>query len=367
MAYTSINKPTDYFNTITWSGDNSTGPITGVGFAADFVWWKQRNGTDSFRLADSVRGEGTNTYKLLFSEGTYAEFDGNDNGGSQGNIDAINSDGYTGVIGTTGYNNWNGTGYNYVSWNWLAGGTASSNTDGSITSSVSANTTSGFSIVSYAGNSTSGATIGHGLGAVPNMIIVKSRTTGTYNWAVYHSSVGATKYLRLNSTIAATTSSTRWNDTTPSSSVFTLGDAVEVNETSNNYIAYCFAEKKGYSKFGKYTGTGGGAGLIDSGPFIYTGFKPAFYIWKKSSAVDDWYVLDNKRDTFNISDAALFPGLNGAESDGGGSYNGVDFLSNGIKIRNGNSSINASGETFIYMAFAESPFCTSTGTPVTAR
>jgi len=350
MAYTDIDKPDLYFNTLLRNGTGSSvTAITGVGFQPDWIWQKRRDDTSDHHLTDSVRG----ATKLLYSSSTSAEQT------NSGFVQSIDSDGFT-----MGANDWP-TSATVVAWNWLAGGTASSNTDGSITSTVSANTTSGFSIVSYAGNSTSGATIGHGLGTAPSLIIIKSRTS-SYNWAVYHSAVGSTKYLRLNSTISATTSSTRWNDTTPTSSVFTLGNAVEVNESGGNYIAYCFAEKKGFSKFGSYVGNGN-----NDGPFCFTGFKPALVIKKRAEFGADyrgnWQIHDNKRGEY-------FPGnvvnnridhTNNAES--GGDDLGFDFLSNGFKVRTGNVNYNPSGEKVIYIAFAESPFVTSTGIPTTAK
>ena len=356
MAYTDIDKPTDYFNTILWTGDNTNRTISGVGFQPDWIWWKQRNGTDDHRLLDSVRGEGIASYKLLFSSGNYAEFDGSDNGGSQGNINAITSDGFSGIQGTVGWNNWNGTGLNYVGWNWLAGGTASSNTDGSITSTVSANTTSGFSIVSYTGTG-SNATVGHGLSSVPKMIIVKDRSA-TNNWTVYHVGVGNDKDILLDVTNAENTS-TAWNNTTPTSSVFSIGTLGNVNTSSNNYIAYCFAEKKGYSKFGSYTGNGN-----SDGTFVYTGFKPAWVLIKPSSTTGSWYLFDSTRNSFNVTNSRLKVDGNEAESS---NIDTLDIISNGFKLRDTNAAWNGSGTTYIYMCFAESPFTTSTGIPTTAR
>jgi hypothetical protein len=364
MAYTTIDKPDDYFNTLTWTGDNTDRTISGVGFQPDWIWWKQRNGTDDHRLIDSVRGEGTTSYKILFSNTTDAEYDGNDNGGSQGNINAITSDGFSGVQGTVGWNNWNGSGNTYVGWNWLANGAGVSNTQGSIASTVSANTTSGFSIVSYTGNATSGATVGHGLGAVPKMIIVKKRN-GATNWTIYNSnlSTGASSYLYLNTTDAEGTSyAGYWNSTTPTSSVFTLGNAADTNGNTDTYIAYCFAEKKGFSKFGSYTGNGNA-----DGTFVYTGFKPAWVMYKASSiSGQSWLIHDNKRGNqganANPQDLRLLANATNTEADVD-----IDFLSNGFKPRAGDPHINSSGTTYIYMAFAENPFVTSTSIPTTAR
>ena len=352
MAYTTIDKPTDYFNTVLYTGNNSSShSITGVGFQPDWVWIKPRNGTDGHVLTDSVRG----ALKRLRSEGTNAEDT------LSGSLSSFDSDGFT--VGNAG--EVNSSSYNFVAWNWLAGGSASSNTDGSITSSVSANTTAGFSIVSYTATGST-ATIGHGLGAVPNWILVKKRAGGTArDWAVYHSantSAPETEILYLNNTDATADSSVYWNDTAPTSSVFTVGTGNEVNESSGNtYIAYCFAEKKGYSKFGSYTGNGNA-----DGTFVYTGFKPAFVMTKRSSNTENWYIIDNKRSPFNPPLNALSPNLSHAE-DTNATGRIQDFLSNGFKLRTSDTAVNGSGDSYIYMAFAENPFVTSTGIPTTAR
>jgi len=359
MAYTTINKPSLYFNTITWSGDNTNRTLTGVGFQPDFIWWKQRNGTDDNRLIDSVRGEGTTSYKILFSNTTDAEYNGNDNGGSQGNINAINSDGFTGAQGTVGWNNWNGNTYTYVAWNWLGANTTVSNTAGTITSTVSANTTSGFSIVSYTGNGTSGATVGHGLGVAPAFTIVKNRSMAGRNFQGFHQSLGNTKSHLLNSTEVPRTNVVFWNNTSPTSTLITLGNDADVNESGKSFIAYCFAEVKGYSKFGSYTGNGS-----TDGTFIYTGFKPAFVLQKTTSTTSDWNIVDNKRSTYNVNNLRLNPNTSSAEST---SPDYCDLLSNGFKFRASSSGINGSGETNIYAAFAENPLVGTNNTPATAR
>ena len=344
MSYTNgLDKPDLYFNTVLYTGDATSDRTITNTFGTDFLWLKERNGTDWHHLWDKVRGDG----KRIHTNNANAESD-------LGTYIALVSTGFK-VSGGT-YNN---SGVPFVAWQWKANGSGSTNTDGSITSTVSVNTTSGFSIVSYAGNSTSGATIGHSLGTTPSMIIVKSRTSA-YNWAVYHSSVGATQYLRLNSTIASTTSSTRWNDTAPTSSVFTLGNAVEVNETGGNYIAYCFAEKKGFSKFGSYTGNGNA-----DGTFVYTGFKPAFLIIKRTDSTSNWRLWDSTRNTFNVADKLLFPDTSDQELTSSSYY--MDLLSSGFKIRNTNLDINASGGTYIYMCFAENPLVGTNNIPATAR
>ena len=342
-----INKPDEYFNTKLYSGNSSTQSITGVNFQPDFVWVKSRTSTGWHNLVDAVRG-GTKTIysNRTEAEGTYASA-----------ISSFDSDGFT--VGNNG--DFNGTGNTYASWNWLASNTTASNTDGSITSTVSANTTSGFSIVSYSGNSTSGATVGHSLGTTPSTIIVKVLNEGTYNWNVYTKSLGATKTLKLNLTNAEQTSSIRWNDTEPTSSVFSLGNAGEVNETGKNYIAYCFAEKKGYSKFGSYTGNGNA-----DGTFVYTGFKPAFLIVKRYDSTNNWYMYNNKVNPFNETDRPLKADTDETEATIFGG-NELDFLSNGFKLRDTLGATNASGGSYIYMAFAENPLVGTNNIPATAR
>ncbi len=348
MSYTNgLDDPTLYFNTVLWTGDASSNrAITGVGFQPDWLWIKDRDATENHCLFDSVRGAD----KRLFSNSTSAE----DTLNSSNRLVSFDTDGFT--IGLDG--NVNGSGDKYVGWSWLGGGTASSNTDGSITSSVSASTTAGFSIVSYTGTGSS-ATVGHGLGAVPKMFMVKRRDSSG-SWQVYHGTQGATKFLVLNQTGGVQTASSRWNDTEPTSSVFTVNTDPDVNGSSATYIAYCFAEKKGYSKFGSYEGNGN-----NDGTFVYTGFKPAWVVTKSIDTTSHWNCKDNKRSTFNTVDD--YHKLNEATAeDTGVSSHAMDFLSNGFKHRGNNDEVNGS-ETYIYMAFAESPFVTSTGIPTTAR
>ena len=353
MAYTTINKPSDYFNTKLYTGNGSTQSITGVGFQPDFTWIKDRTTANSHYSANSIMGANIS----LPTNGTNTEITNN----AFGYMTSFDSDGFSLTNGASGSQTVNFSGDNYVSWNWLASNTTASNTDGTISSTVSALTTSGFSIVSYTGNSTSGATVGHGLGAIPKWIIVKARNT-TDNWEVYHASLGAEKYIELNLTAAQGVSTAIWNDTEPTSSVFSIGNNSGVNTNGNPYIAYCFAEKKGFSRFGSYTGNGNA-----DGAFVYTGFKPAWLMVKRSSAAgDNWIMWDNKRDEFNVTERKLEANDSGAEAINASS-NKVDFLSNGFKMRTLSAGNNASGSTYIYMAFAENPFTSSTGTPVTAR
>ena len=345
MAYATINKPSDYFNTKLYTGNGGTLNVTGVGFQPDWVWIKSRVAAHNHHLTDSVRGINS----TLFSNTTGAEDTGTDK------LQSFNSDGFT--VGSSGSINSNTD--NYASWNWLAGGTASSNTDGSITSTVSANTTAGFSIVKFTGTGST-ATVGHGLGAAPDWYLVKRYNGGSGGqWNAYHSSLGATKYMLLNSTSASGTSATRWNNTEPTSSVFTVNTSGDVNDSGDLHIVYCFAEIKGYSKFGSYTGNGDA-----NGPFIYTGFRPTFIIFKRTDGAGAWQIHDRTRETINDGSS---PALKADGTDAEFSKN-VDFLSNGIKIRDTSSDINgASGQTYIYMAFAEAPLVGTNNIPATAR
>ena len=346
MAYSSIVKPSDYFNTKLYTGNGGTNAITGVGFQPDFTWIKNRSRIENHVLYDAVRG----VTKRMESNLTDAEST------KTNGLTAFGTDGFT--VGSAGQNNYNGD--NIASWNWLASNTTASNTDGSITSTVSANTTSGFSIVSYTGTGAN-ATVGHGLGVAPKMVIVKNRSS-VYDWVVWQASFAGTEYMVLNKTDAKGTAAAVWNSTIPTSTVFSLGSNAAVNESSATQIAYCFAEKTGYSKFGSYTGNGS-----TDGTFVYTGFKPAFFLVKQTNSTASWTTIDNKRDPFNVTDKRLFPEDASAEVV---SANGnTDFLSNGIKMRIGHQNINASGSTYMYMAFAEEPLVANVGTgvPATAR
>ena len=266
MAYTTIDEPTDYFDIKLYTGTGSTLNITGLDFQPDWNWTKNRStaGGYSHNLCDVIRG----TTKYIKSNGNGAEQTGSDR------ITSFNSDGYT--LGTDANQEHNYSGHTYVSWNWLAGGSASSNSNGSITSSVSANTTAGFSIVKWTGNVTAGATVGHGLGSAPKVVITKRYDGGTNNWVVGHGAIGFTKVIYLNTTAGSASDSGSWNNTAPSSTVFTVGSNNESNGNGYEFISYCFAEKKGYSKFGSYTGNGNA-----DGTFVYTGFKPAWLLVKK--------------------------------------------------------------------------------------
>jgi len=342
-----IDKPNEYFNTKLYTGNGSTQSISGVNFTPDFTWIKGRSGTygvSNHKVYDVVRG----ATETLFVNLTNAET-------TQTNtLTSFDSDGFS--LGDD--SNVNDGSTNYTSWNWYTGATASSNTDGSITSTVSANTTSGFSIVSWTGNATYPSTVGHGLGVAPKMIITKDRT-GARSWYVYHESIGNNNELYLNGTSGASASST-WNSTSPTSSVFTV-NTDDVNASGYDYIGYCFAEKKGFSKFGSYTGNGS-----TDGTFVYTGLSPSFVLLKETSNANNWMIFDNKRSPFNLRDDFISPDISDAETTGNAN-NRMDMLSNGFKIRGTGSATNRSGSTFIYMAFAENPLVGTNNTPAVAR
>ena len=342
MAYTTMNKSSDYFNTKLYTGTGAEHNITGVGFQPDWTWIKERNNVTSHRVFDIIRGATVEMFPdLTDGESSDAQ-----------SLKSFDSDGFT--LGTDGATN--GSSDTYASWNWLASNTTASNTDGSITSTVSANTTSGFSIVSYTGTGSAG-TLGHGLGSTPKMIIVKCRSDAD-TWAGYHVDVGATKYMELDTSAAAQTSTQPWNDTEPTSLVFTVGNWSATNGSSRTYIAYCFAEKKGFSKAFSYTGNGS-----TDGSFCYLGFRPAFILLKNADRAENWFMFDNKRDTYNVADAYLNADASTAET----TLATVDFLSNGFKIRTSGAYANFSGSNIIGIAFAESPLVGTNNTPATAR
>ena len=336
MAYTTIDNPTLYFEATTYTGGATD--VSSLSFQPDWVWAKKRSGSENHGLFDSVRG----TTQSMNSNTTAAE------SARSGSLTSFDSDGWTmggsdGIISASGST--------YVGWAWKAG-TTSSISGGSITpAAVSINATSGFGIYRYTGTGSNG-TIAHGLGTAPKFIVTKNRDSSSYGWYVYHVGIGATKNLYLHNTDAEVTSSNRWNDTAPTSTLFTLSTNDGVNGSSANMLAYAFSEVKGYSKFGSYTGNGNA-----DGPFVYTGFKPAWVLTKASSRTGRWRVWDNKRSTFNVADKRLDPSSSDAVSTG--STEAIDIISNGFKIRTSEGQFNGDGETNIYMAFAENPFVTA--------
>ena len=332
IGATTATQAGKYFNPVLYTGTGSSLSVTGVGFQPDWVWVKSRSAATDHGLYDAVRG----VQKQLESNTTTAETT------ETTGITAFDSDGFT----TGALAQLNTSSATYVAWNWKANGSGSTNTAGSITSTVSANTTSGFSVLTYTGNG-SNATVGHGIGIAPSMVIVKQRNT-TRSWIVYNSNIGATKYLVLDSTGAAGTYAFFWNDTAPTSSVFSIGTDGAVNTSAGTYVAYCFAPIAGYSAFGSYTGNGSA-----DGPFVFTGMRPAYVMVKRTDTTDQWTVYDSARNTSNLTNRILYPNLANAEDVG---TDGIDMLSNGIKMRNTYSNLNASGGTYIYMAFASNPF-----------
>lgn len=337
IGTSSTTQASNYMNVSLYTGTGATQSITGLSFQPDLVWLKSRSNALDHKLTDVLRG----VTKGLISDTTGAET--TDTNG----LTAFNSNGFT--IGSDATYNTNAA--TYVGWSWKAGGAGSSNTSGSITSTVSANTTAGFSVVTYAGTGAN-ATVGHGLGVAPSMIIVKSRTNGNanYGWGVYHKYDNATPQngiLVLNSTQGFTTDATGWNNTAPTSSVFSIGTGLYVNGSSNNFVAYCFSEVTGFSKFGSYTGNGSA-----DGPFVYCGFRPRYVLTKRTDTTGNWFVWDTARNTYNVVGEELYPSL----SNAGSTATDLDVLSNGFKFRGTTADYNASGGTYIFMAFAESPF-----------
>ena len=330
-AQTDDDFPSKQFGVVTYTGNGTARSFTGLGFQPDMLWIKMRNSGDHGKITDSVRG----VQKALISNTTGAET--TDTNG----VTAFGTDGFS--IGSG--NQYNLNEYNFVAWCWRAGGTASSNTDGTTTVSLSANPKAGFSIITYTGTGSAGATIGHGLSAKPAFIIVKNRTD-TDSWAIYHESIGADFYTAFSGAIFSN-NATFWNDTEPTTSVITLGTNNRVNGSSDNLVCYAWAQIEGYSKFGEFQGNGNA-----DGPFIYTGFRPRMLFIKRNANSHYWKIFDTARNTNNLTDNSLSWDNTDAES----SSNGIDILSNGFKLRNSNSSFNNSGSQFVYGAWGDVPF-----------
>ena len=349
MAYTGINKSSEHFETLIYSG-NASNPrtLSGLDFQPDWVWLKNRTDSNGHTLADSIRGSNVS----ISSDSTAAEVTNK----SDGHLDAFTSNGFTVGAGGDGDARINDDSHTYVAWNWKAGGSASNNTDGNTTTSVSVNQDAGFSIMKYAGDGND-STIGHGLGAKPEYIIFKE-TDGAESWRVHsiYTPNNASNTLALNLADAAFSQS-NWISAI-SNTTISIGTDSSFNTDGNNYIAYAFAPKQGYSKFGSYVGNGN-----VSGSYIHLGFKPAWVMVKKTTAANNWVMMDNKRDPFNMMTEYLLANDNTAEGTG----LNFDFLSNGFKLKSASGGTNTSGATYIYMAFAENPLVTSTGVPATAR
>ena len=354
MAYATINDPSEHFGTILYTGTGTTGhPVVGVNFQPDWVWIKNKASGKDHIVLDSSRG----VTKQLHPNSANTE-------STVSGLTSFNSNGFT--LGSDG--GANARSGAHVAWNWKAnGGTtttndASSTGVGTIDSVYQANTTAGFSIVTYTGTNAAG-TIAHGLGAVPDWIITKNRVSAN-SWAIYHSantSAPETDFLLLNTNDATVDNANRWNDVAPTSTVFSVKQSAETNNSDNSdtFVAYCFTEIQGYSKFGKYVGNANA-----DGPFIYTGFKPAWMIIKRTDSANSWYLVDITRDSANIADHELEANNTGAEATG---TDRLDILSNGFKIRTSGAAYNADDGTYIYIAFAESPFVTSNGGPNNAQ
>ena len=342
MAYTSINKSSLNFTNKLFTGNNTSGhAITGVGFQPDMVWFRNRSSQQNWRAFDVIRGA---TYRLVPNEGSV-------NAAEAQQLQAFGADGFT--VGADG--SVNGNTEAMSAYCWKAGGSASANTDGSINSTVSVNTTAGFSIVKWTGSGAN-ATIGHGLGATPNVVIVKN-LGATENWVNFHTPFGPTKYVKLNDTSAEATSSDVWNNTAPTSSVFYVGSNSATNQSGNDMIAYCFTDKTGYSKFGKYVGNGNA-----DGTFVYTGFKPKMVIVKEYNGSGNWIVkndyYDNQNDHYVL--------VNEVDAETSGAVVGFDLLSNGFKLRGTAGDSNGSSASILYMAFGQS-IVGSNNIPCTAR
>ena len=340
LTVPTVKNGTEYFNTVLYTGNGSTNSITGVGFQPDWVWIKQRNAAENHFLTDVIRGAGIH----LRSDSTAVEND------DSATFTGFASDGFN-LTGTgPAEPQVNDNTDTYVAWNWKAGGSGSANSDGTISSTVSVNADAGFSIIEYTGNATQGATVGHGLGVAPRFIITKKQNDAD-DWFTYHESVGNTKFFKLNSPNAATTSSggIAWANTSPTSTVFSLGSSNATNKSGEDFIAYCFAEVEGYSKFGSYEGNGS-----SNGPYVYLGFRPAMVWVKSADGSEPWVMMDDERPGYNPNSKGIYSNTTAAENDASGRYK--DFLSNGFKVRGTSGEQNDSGETYVYMAFAETPF-----------
>ena len=346
MAYSSITNPRNFMNPKLYAGNGSAGnAITGVGFQPDLVWLKSRTNTEYQNWYDSIRG----VTKRLVSNLSSAET-------TLSGLTAFGTDGFTVGAADTANQNSN----NFVSWNWKAGtafsNDASATGVGTIDSTASVNQTAGFSIVKYTGTG-SNATVAHGLGLAPEIMICKN-LSATENWVVYVKSLGNTKRLILDTTGAVGTDATIFNSTTPNTTVFGIGENAGANGNGHGQIAYCFSSVKGYSKIGSYVGNGNA-----NGPFIYTGFAPAFFMLKRTDGTNSWRMWDNKRDPFNVRDSSINANESDAEYTDASVY--MDFVSNGVKFRT--TGDNVSGGNYIYMVFAENPFVAGNFNPATAR
>ena len=358
MAYTTIDDPSAYFQTALYTGNAGTNNITFDGnsdMQPNLIWIKERGGTGSHIWVDTVRGISSSSTPFIKSNSTGAEVTNNVNAF----VTSSNSDGFS--LGADSYfTDVNKNSSTYASWNWKAGTSftndASATGIGTIDSTGSVNQDAGFSIVEWVATG-SNATIKHGLSTAPSMIILKT-TSVQKNWVVGHDSIGWGKNLWLNGADTVNTSSTYWNNTTPTSSVFSVGTAGDTNDSGETIIAYCFADVKGFSKMISYTGN-----ASTDGTFVYCGFKPSFILTKATATGEGWQIYDNKRLGFNVTEKVLYPNTSGSESTLPGA---VDFLSNGFKWRTGDGGVN-SNQLYVGMAFAEAPLVGTNNVPCTAR
>ena len=357
ISDSTVKKGNKNFDILTWSGTGgsagATRSLTGLNFQPDFVWEKNRTSTQDHHIFDAVRGAGLS--KTIASNSSGAEGAFNDT--TFGYLSSFDSGGVTTTNGSSTWDNWNKSGDTFVAWSWNAGGSTVTNTTGTISAQVRANPTAGFSVVTYTGPGSGGGTVGHGLGVAPNMIIIKNRSA-TEGWRVGHSYMNSGSspwnyYMNLNGTAAQVLESAIWNNTTPTSTVFTIANDTSVSGSGNSIVAYCFAAVAGYSAFGSFTGNGSA-----DGPFVYTGFRPAFVMAKLSSTTGDWNMVDDMRQTYNDASGnpVIRANLGNVEEDVDTMQGQMDILSNGFKLRSNNSSLNANGGTIIYAAFAKNPF-----------
>ena len=361
MAFISF-QPKDYFKTKLYTGSGSAQALTGVGFTPDWVWTKNRSYADNHKIVDKVRWVSSSNSSQLSSSTANAA-------GTQGIINSFDADGYTLSTGDRGWNSSNGD--NFVSWNWkAANSTGSSNTDGSITSTVSTTASTGFSIVKFTGTGAN-ATVGHGLSTAPRMIMIKNCSQSA-NWIVYHKSLTSAAYrISLDTTSTEASDSTAFNSTAPTSSVFSVGTSFRSNGSGNTLIAYCFADTNGFIKCGKYMGNS-----TTNGAFAYTGFKPAFVLLKGiniSTSYGEWSIFDNKRPTVNSvsydinpMSTVLWSNTSNTESEIG-SAEKIQFHSNGFKMKANDARTNSGNEGYLYLAMAAEPFVASNGDIATAR
>ena len=336
-----LNDPTLYFETLIWTGDGNTPrTLTGLDFAPNMIWSKRRDDAAGHNVLDSVRGAGANAELCPSSTGA----EGSNAAETYGYLSAFTSDGFTVTAGSSDNAYWNNNTATYVAWCWKESATA------------------GFDIVTYAGDAAEGRNISHSLGAVPHVMIVKNRSADV-KWVVYHhknTSAPETDHLQLSDDAATSDDDSTWDDTAPGSSVFRIKGSSSVNGSSANYVSYLFTEKQGFSKFGGYTGNGNA-----DGTFVPLSFRPAWLLIKKTSATEDWGLIDNKRDPNNDgASSQLFP--NGSNTEDS-SNDRADLLSNGFKLKTSSGQWNTDGASYIYMAFAEAPFVNSKGVPANAR